>query len=80
MMTPATYLVEIHYREPSYEAWHGRRERPYRWRYRLEASSERDAIDAALAEFRLIERQSWAGWTREVVAVEAARSIILEAC
>jgi hypothetical protein len=48
-------LVEIRYREPSYEGRHGRREPPYRWRYRVDVSSEAHATQLALDEFRRIE-------------------------
>lgn len=62
-------LVEIRYREPSYEERHGRRELPYRWRYRVDAVSEAHATELALGEFRRIEAMSSVGWTRDVVEI-----------
>lgn len=62
-------LVDILYREPSYEDRHGRRETPYRWRYRVEAFSEAHATQLALDEFRRIEAMSSVGWARDVVEI-----------
>lgn len=64
-----TLLVEIWYREPSYELRNGEKAEPYRWRFRVHASSEADAIRIALAEFRQIEAISSVGWARDVVDV-----------
>lgn len=63
------YTVEIEYREPSYEARHGARDRPYRWRYVIHAASADDARRRALVEFRHIAAISPAGWSREIVSV-----------
>lgn len=63
------FLVEILYREPGYEARHGPREQPYRWRYAVSASSPATAEGMALAEFKTIASLSSVGWIREVVAV-----------
>jgi 1,2-phenylacetyl-CoA epoxidase PaaB subunit len=62
-------LVEIRYREPSYEERHGRRESPYRWRYRVDAANEAHATQLALDEFRRIEAISSVGWARDVVEI-----------
>jgi len=64
------FLVEIQYREPSYERRHGARPNPYRWRYRIYARSGEMAVEMALQEFREIAQLSSSGWSREVVAVE----------
>ena len=63
------YTVEIEYREPTYEARHGPRDRPYRWRYVIHAASAEDARRRALVEFRHIAAISSAGWSREIVGV-----------
>ncbi len=66
-----SYLVEVRYREPGYEARHGERRAPYRFRYRIEAVDEAGAIDRALAEFHEIASLSGVGWARDVVGCEA---------
>lgn len=63
------FLVEVQYREPSYETRHGAREAPYRFRYRIDAASEGAATQLALAEFWRISQISSVGWVREVVDV-----------
>jgi hypothetical protein len=62
-------VVEILYRETSYETWHGPKDMPYRWRFRVHASTNRLAIDAAVAEFRRIETLSSVGWSRDIMDV-----------
>jgi hypothetical protein len=66
------FVVEIQYREPTYEARHGRRANPYRFRYRLEAASAADARELAILEFARVSAMSSVGWTREIVGVEIA--------
>ena len=66
------FLVEIQYREPTYEARHGRRANPYRFRYRLEARSEAEARELAIIEFARVAAISSVGWTREIVGVAIA--------
>lgn len=65
-----TFLVELRYREPSYEARNGAREEPYRFRYRIQASSGEVAVSQALQEFRRITAMSGVGWARDVVGCE----------
>ena len=65
------FLVEIRYREPTYETRHGTRTEPYRWRYRVAAASEKLAVRLAVDEFRRMEAISAVGWSRDIVAVEA---------
>lgn len=64
------FVVEIQYREPTYEARYGRRANPYRFRYRLEARSAADARELAVIEFARVSAMSSVGWTREIVGVE----------
>ena len=62
-----TFLVELKYREPSYEARNGVHGEPYRFRYRIEATSEEAAASHALRQFREISALSGVGWGRDVV-------------
>lgn len=64
------FLVEIRYREPTYEAQHGERAEPYRFRYRVSALSPDHARRLALTEFRLTAALSSSGWIRDVVSVD----------
>jgi hypothetical protein len=64
------FVVEIFYRELSYETRHGRKDAPYRWRFRAHASSPSVAIGAAVAEFRRMEALSSVGWTREIMDIQ----------
>jgi hypothetical protein len=66
------YVVEIQYREPTYEARHGRRANPYRFRYRIEAASSADARELALVEFARVTAMSSVGWPRDIVGVAIA--------
>jgi hypothetical protein len=66
---PSRFVVEIRYREPSYEVHHGARPEPYRFRYRLEAPSEQAAVAFAVAEFERMNALSSVGWTRLIVAI-----------
>ncbi len=61
------FIVEVRYREPSYEIRHGARAEPYRFRYRLEAPSEHAAIASVVAEFERMNVLSSVGWTRQIV-------------
>jgi hypothetical protein len=63
------FLVEVRYREPSYEVHHGPRPEPYRFRYRLEAPSEQAAVALVVAEFDRMNALSSVGWTRLIVAI-----------
>lgn len=65
-----TFLIELRYREPSYEARDGARDEPYRFRYRIEASSEEVAVWQAMQEFRRISAMSGVGWARDVVGCD----------
>jgi hypothetical protein len=69
-----TFLVELSYREPSYEARTGVHREPYRFRYRIEAPSEEAAVSHALREFREISALSGVGWGRDVVGCEVSRT------
>jgi hypothetical protein len=64
------FIVELRYREPSYETYHGARAEPYRFRYRIDALSKEAAIEIAIAEFERISALSSVGWTREIVGVD----------
>lgn len=64
------FVVEVRYREPGYEARHGARAAPYRFRYRIEATSEEAAVCQALQEFRHIAEISSVGWARDVVGCD----------
>ncbi len=75
MPTARAFLVEVRYREPSYEARHGAREAPYRFRYRLSAPTEEAAIASALREFEHVTSLSSVGWAREVVDVHIVPAI-----
>ena len=66
------YLVEIQYRELSYETRNGPRPEPYRASFRINANCERHAIALAIAEFRRLAVESAVGWTRDIVGVNAA--------
>lgn len=65
-----TFVVEIRYREPTYEARHGARAEPYRFRYRVEASSKEGAIALAVRQFEDITALSSVGWSRDIVAID----------
>lgn len=62
----AKYVVQVTYREPTYAEASGT-ERDYTWSWRIEAGSEDDARQEALAEFRKMQALSSVGWIREVV-------------
>jgi len=68
------FIVEIQYREPSYEARHGRRATPYRFRYRIEATSSAEAREHAVIEFARVSAMSSVGWTREIVGMSICRA------
>ena len=63
------FIVEVRYREPSYETRHGARDAPYRFRYRVEAPSEHAAIAYVVAEFERMSSLSSVGWTRLIVEI-----------
>jgi hypothetical protein len=68
--SPTQFIVEIHYREPGYEARHGARDEPFRFRYRIDAGNAESARWLALDEFRRIAELSSVGWVRDVVGVD----------
>jgi hypothetical protein len=61
-----TFLVEIHYREPTYEARVGPKGLAFRWSYRVAAGNGDLARLAAINEFRRMERLSGVGWARVI--------------
>lgn len=63
------FIVEVRYREPSYETHHGAHPEPYRFRYRLDAPNEEAAVAMAIAEFERMTAQSSVGWTRLIVQI-----------
>ena len=67
---PTQFIVEIHYREPNYETRHGARDEPFRFRYRIHASTAECARWLALDEFRRVTELSSVGWIRDVVRVD----------
>ena len=68
------YLVEVWYREPTYEASVGPKAEPYTWRYRIRAYSEAEAQERALGQFKALAEVSSVGWVREVVEVKVSLS------
>lgn len=66
---PREFIVEVRYREPSYETHHGARAEPYRFRYRIRAASEQAAIAFAVVEFERMSVLSSVGWTRALVEI-----------
>ena len=69
------YVVEVRYREPTYEERHGPREHPYRFRYRIEAASEEAAARMAVAELERVTALSSVSWVRVVVGVDVLPAI-----
>lgn len=67
----STFVVEVRYREPGYEARHGERAEPYRFRYRIDAHDPAAATAIALREFHDITARSSVGWARVIVDVVA---------
>ncbi len=67
--SPSKFIVELRYRELSYETHNGARAEPYRFRYRLEAPSEQAAVAFAIAEFEHMNALSSVGWTRLTVEI-----------
>lgn len=67
-----TLVVDISYREPSYESRNGARPNPYRWRYVVDAETVDRATRLAIVEFRRIETMSSVGWCREIVAIKVS--------
>ncbi|MHB8876998.1 MAG: hypothetical protein ACYC8T_25155 [Myxococcaceae bacterium] len=73
--TPVSdYVVEIRYREPTYEVRSGSKDQPYSWRYRISAGSEDEARAGALGQFAALAEVSSVGWVREVVGVRVLLS------
>jgi hypothetical protein len=75
-----TFIVDIFYRELGYETRNGPREKPYHWRYRLQASSKANAEDQGVAEFQRIALLSSVGWCRTIVSVHVTDSADAAAC
>lgn len=69
---PILYRVRVRYREPGYERRHGARAEPYEWRCEVRAGTGAEAVDAALAQFRALQRKSSVGWTRLVIDAVAS--------
>lgn len=63
------YTVTIVYREPTFELRRGTGPRFHQGSFNAIADSETRAVEQALREFRLIQKLSWVGWTREVQSV-----------
>jgi hypothetical protein len=45
------FVVEVRYVEPTYSSRHGGAQEPYRFRYRIEATTREAAVRMALDEF-----------------------------
>jgi hypothetical protein len=73
-MHTSVYDVVVSYREPTYEAHAGPKAEPYRWTYRIRASSEADAARGARRQFDEAQRLSSVGWARTVVGIEIISS------
>jgi hypothetical protein len=71
-METTEFIVEVRYREPGYEARNESGPKPYRFRYRIKATSEANAASQALAEFRAITALSGSGWVRDVIGCDVA--------
>lgn len=69
----ASYVVEIVYIEPDFDARRGRPPRPRIGAFVVEADGRDDACERAMEAFRSIARSSSVSWYREVVRVEARR-------
>ena len=69
-MPGMTYQVRIHYREPTYELYAGRKKRPYHWTYSISAASPKEAKLLALREFAEMALISSVGWKRKIILVE----------
>lgn len=68
------FLVDIEYREPEYEMRQGRRSKPFRWRYSVDASCADHATAIAVSEFKYIASISSVSWTRDIVSVSVSDS------
>ena len=64
------YRVRVLYREPSYAALTGHEPRTYSGTFEVQVGSAEQAGDAAVRQFKQIERQSGVGWTREIVDLQ----------
>jgi len=62
------YRVTIQYREPTYEMVAGQKAEPYGWTFRVVARTDDEARDQAVMEFRMMEKLSGVGWTRDIVS------------
>ena len=66
------YVVTIYFREPTFEARIGRKERPYRVSYDVTAASVERAEQSAIAQFEQTALDSWVSWVRQIVRVEVS--------
>ncbi len=64
------FRVTIHYREPTYELFSGRRGDPYRWTFEVDAATPEGAESEARREFDELARASSVGWVRRIVRVD----------
>jgi hypothetical protein len=64
------YQVRIHYREPTYELYSGRKARPYSCSCTVQAQNGAEAKRLALMQFEELQRRSAVTWAREIVLVE----------
>ncbi len=67
--------MRIDYREPTYEARVGPKDRAYSWTYEVVARTEQEAAEAALRKFFHTTHQSSVGWVREVVDVSVMPAV-----
>lgn len=62
-----SYAVIIPYREPGFELRRGApRKDPFTARYEVEATTEEEAVELAIHEFRETARNSGVAWQREI--------------
>jgi hypothetical protein len=67
MDQPESYVVIIPYREPTFELRVGSpREAPFTARYEVEASTEEEAVQVAIRQFKQTAKDSSVGWVREI--------------
>mgnify|MGYP007063807297 CR=1 FL=1 len=69
-MDTREFKIKIYYREPVYELYHGAKEHPYHWTFRITASDPSQAQQKAIEDFKSMQRLSSVTWTREIVAIE----------
>ena len=64
------FVVEILYREPSYEIRIEPKKNPYKGTYNIRAKNKEEAEEMAMNLFRSTEKRSLVGWTRVVQQIE----------